>query len=115
MRLITARTGVDRISAVTLSQELRGTELQLTLRPAHTQPTSIQSGNSWDQFTIFVREGDGWVECCSGAIAVEYQEVHQSVSEVNARDETTGAMVQSINAAMAKCNVPPQFRYLRCF
>lgn len=50
-----------------------------------------------------------------GAIAVEYQEVHQSVSEVNARDETTGAMVQSINAAMAKCNVPPQFRYLRCF
>lgn len=92
--------------AVTFSPEHRGTELQITLRPGHTRPNQSQFGVVWDQFTIFVYEGNGWTECCSGAITVEYKEEGQSFSEVNERKESLAERMQSVKAAVEECQIP---------
>ncbi|KAF1947383.1 polyketide synthase-like protein [Clathrospora elynae] len=89
--------------AVALTQKNRGTELQLTLRTAHTQPSSVKSGNSWDQFTIFVYETDGWVECCSGEVAVEYEREHQPIPEIDEREESLDIKMSSIKTALEIC------------
>ncbi|KAF2036035.1 polyketide synthase [Setomelanomma holmii] len=90
--------------AVALAQEHRGTELQLTLRTAHTQPLSVKSGNVWDSFTVFVYENKGWVECCSGEIAVEYQGQGQLKTLRDERQESFSTTMQAMRAAMQTCH-----------
>lgn len=89
--------------AVTLTEQHRGTELQLTLRTARTQPSSIKSGNVWDQFTIFVYENGGWVECCSGDIAVEHKGEDQLNKHVDEREESFHTIKQSLRTARQHC------------
>lgn len=89
---------VDFPKAVSLSEDNRGTELQLTLRTANTQPKSSKFGSDWDQFTIFVYENNTWVECCSGSVAVHYQEESQ---EPNDEQEQ-----KSPKTAMERCYRP---------
>ncbi|KAH7075847.1 polyketide synthase-like protein [Paraphoma chrysanthemicola] len=92
--------------AVALSEQQRGTELQLTLRSARTQPSSLKSGNTWDQFTIFVYENDGWVECCSGSIAVEYDNTSLLQNQTNEREESFGTVMRSMKTAEQHCRLP---------
>ncbi|KAF2822312.1 polyketide synthase-like protein [Ophiobolus disseminans] len=58
--------------AISLCSGPQGTEIQLTLRPAHDKTS--KSGGAWSEFTLFVYEGTSWSECCRGAIAVEFEE-----------------------------------------
>lgn len=51
-------------------------------------------------------ESDGWFECCSGAIAVEYEEESQNVSENDERKEFVDASIHSIKTAMEYCRTP---------
>jgi acyl transferase domain-containing protein len=86
--------------AVTISQAPKGTELQITLRTASKPAGSTDSARTWNEFFIFVYENDGWVECCSGTVAVEYKEDGEHVSGIDERVEYHSAMVRSITTAM---------------
>jgi acyl transferase domain-containing protein len=90
--------------AVTLSQENRGTELQLTLRTAETLPRSLKSEHRWEHFTIYVYEKDKWVECCSGDIAVEYKEDERQAADISERKEFLRAKLHAINSAIQECH-----------
>jgi acyl transferase domain-containing protein/NADPH:quinone reductase-like Zn-dependent oxidoreductase/NAD(P)-dependent dehydrogenase (short-subunit alcohol dehydrogenase family)/aryl carrier-like protein len=58
--------------AMTLSTDPRGTEIQLTLRPAIADSRDHQPGSLWNQFSLFVYEDGGWHLCCTGFISIEY-------------------------------------------
>jgi acyl transferase domain-containing protein len=90
--------------AVTLSQDPRGTELQLTLRTTNNQLGSSISTRIWHEFFIYVYENDGWVECCSGAVVVEFKDEDQHISETDERIEFLGTSVRSINDASKLCS-----------
>ncbi|KAH7372371.1 polyketide synthase-like protein [Pyrenochaeta sp. MPI-SDFR-AT-0127] len=89
--------------AVTFSPDDRGTELQLTLRPGNTQSNTSKSGITWNQFTIFVYENNGWSECCSGTVGVEYREENENISEVDELKESLDEKIQSVVAAIDMC------------
>ena len=96
---------VQFLKAVTFSREQRGTELQLTLRSGRTQSSYSPSTLAWDEFTIYVYESNGWSACCSGAVAVEYEEESQGPSEVDERGESLAKRTHCIKAAMDNCHI----------
>jgi acyl transferase domain-containing protein len=90
--------------AVTISQAPKGTELQITLCTGNKPAGSTDSSRIWNEFFIFVYENDGWVECCSGALAVDFKEDATQIFEVDERVEYHGARVRSITTAMDDCH-----------
>ncbi|USP78512.1 polyketide synthase PKS9 [Curvularia clavata] len=74
---------VSFTKAMTLSADPRGTEIQLTLRPASVDSRDAKLGSMWDHFSLYVYENDAWHLCCSGAIAITYGETSRTVAEVH--------------------------------
>nr|QEG79217.1 polyketide synthase 8407 [Alternaria oxytropis] len=75
--------------AMTLSADPRGTEIQLTLRPAIAESRHVQPGSLWDQFSLFVYEDSGLHPCCTGSVAIEYDDRSEIFGEL---DECAKAM-----------------------
>jgi acyl transferase domain-containing protein len=90
--------------AVEISQDPRGTELQLTLHTTNTSQRSSEPVRVWNQFSIFVYENAGWVECCSGSIAVEYEVEERQISEIDERKELLSASMRSLKNAYEECS-----------
>jgi acyl transferase domain-containing protein len=89
--------------AVTLSQENRGTELQLTLRRGKTQSKESLSRPTWNKFSIHVYDNEGWVECCSGAVAVEYEKGYQKFLEADSHENSLPASMHTTKSAGDLC------------
>jgi acyl transferase domain-containing protein len=85
--------------AVALSQEQRGTELQLTLRRGKAQSKDTFSEPIWNEFLIHVYDKEGWAECCSGAIAVEHEALYQELCGIDSHGELLKASAHTIMAA----------------
>ncbi|KAF2183646.1 hypothetical protein K469DRAFT_710445 [Zopfia rhizophila CBS 207.26] len=62
--------------AVPLSTSSQGTETQFLVRPARDN-TSKQA--FWNEFRLYVYEGEQWGECCRGAISVEWEDEEGSL------------------------------------
>jgi acyl transferase domain-containing protein len=89
--------------AVTISQDQRGTELQLTLRRGKLQPRESLTAPTWNEFTIHVYDSESWVECCSGAIAVEHEKVSRESFEVDGLEDSLAASMRTANSATNTC------------
>ena len=63
---------VSFTKAMTLSEDVRGTEIQLTLRPGSVDARDTQPGSAWSHFSLYVYENTAWHLCCSGSVAIEY-------------------------------------------
>lgn len=92
--------------AVTLTKDSRGTELQLTLKTANTQRATTENKHEWENFFIYVYENDGWVECCSGAISIEYGIDNDQSVDASKRHHSSNAEIQAIEAAKSGCRIP---------
>jgi acyl transferase domain-containing protein len=86
--------------AVTLSQEPRGTELQFTLRKGKVQLEDSSSEPIWNEYLIHVYDKEGWAECCTGAIAVEYEASYPEPCGVNNHGEFLDSNARTLTAAI---------------
>jgi acyl transferase domain-containing protein len=89
--------------AVTLSQDQRGTELQLTLRRGKLQPKESLTAPTWNEFSIHVYDSECWVECCSGSIAVEHEKVSRESFEVDGQDDSLATSMRTAKYAANNC------------
>ncbi|KAG9190821.1 hypothetical protein G6011_08909 [Alternaria panax] len=91
--------------AMTLSVEPRGTEVQLTLRPAVVESRDVQPGSLWDQFTLFVYEDGGWHPCCAGSIAIDYDGRSEDRAELDEHATGMEGRKEVLLAASEECRI----------
>ncbi|RYO32478.1 Lovastatin diketide synthase [Alternaria arborescens] len=91
--------------AMTLSADARGTEIQLTLRPAVVESRDVQPGSLWNQFSLFLHEDGGWHLCCTGFVAIEYGNHHDSSGGLAECATATKEKKQAYLAASEKCRI----------
>ncbi|KAF5852136.1 hypothetical protein GGP41_000920 [Bipolaris sorokiniana] len=72
---------------MTLSENPRGTEIQLTLRPGSVDARDAKPGSSWSHFSLYVYENDTWHLCCSGSISITYDNPSETSAEQTERAE----------------------------
>ncbi|EMD90232.1 hypothetical protein COCC4DRAFT_126629 [Bipolaris maydis ATCC 48331] len=72
---------------MTLSENPRGTEIQLTLRPGSVDVRDTKPGSSWSHFSLYVYENDTWHLCCSGSILIAYDNPRETSAEQTERVE----------------------------
>ncbi|KAI4714640.1 Type I Iterative PKS [Alternaria sp. Ai002NY15] len=91
--------------AMTLSADPRGTEIQLTLRPAMLESRDVQPGCMGHQFSLFVYEDGGWHLCCAGSVSIEYDERHENLGEYSEHAKALDEKKLAFHSALDECRV----------
>jgi acyl transferase domain-containing protein/NADPH:quinone reductase-like Zn-dependent oxidoreductase/NAD(P)-dependent dehydrogenase (short-subunit alcohol dehydrogenase family)/aryl carrier-like protein len=91
--------------AMTLSADPRGTEIQLTLRPAVVESRDVQPSSLWDQFSIFVYEDGGWHSCCTGSITIDYSDRNDTFRQLDECAKAMEEKKQAFLAASDECRI----------
>ncbi|KAI4629484.1 Type I Iterative PKS [Alternaria ethzedia] len=91
--------------AMTLSADPRGTEVQLTIRPAMLESRDMQPGSMGHQFSLFVYEDGGWHLCCAGSVSIEYDERHENLGEYSEHAKALNEKKLAFLSALDGCRI----------